>query len=94
MRFASGASQTDTVLPKQFVPICGIPMIVYSLKAFDACEAVNEIIIVTRKEDIAYTEKIIRDFQRINGIAETGRVGRETWDALAVQHNLFLTRGE
>ena len=62
MRFASGASQTDTVLPKQFVPICGIPMIVYSLKAFDACEAVNEIIIVTRKEDIAYTEKIIRDF--------------------------------
>ena len=42
----------------------------------------------------AETEKIIRDFQRINGIAETGRVGRETWDALAVQHNLFLTRGE
>ena len=58
-RFAEGSSESS--LPKQFVPICGVPMIVYSVKAFDACEAVNEIVIVTRKEDIAYTKKITDD---------------------------------
>ncbi len=36
------------------------------------------------------TAAIIRDFQRRNGIEVTGEVGRETWDALAVQHNLLL----
>ncbi len=59
-RFADGSS-SETALPKQLVPICGVPMIVYSIKAFDACEAVNEIIIVTRKEDIPAIEKIIGD---------------------------------
>jgi len=36
------------------------------------------------------TAAIIRDFQRRNGIKVTGEVDRETWDALAVQHNLLL----
>ena len=50
---------SDISLPKQFVPICSLPMIVYSVKAFDACELVGEIVIVTRKEDIARTKKIL-----------------------------------
>lgn len=50
---------SDKSLPKQFVPICGVPMIAYSVKAFDACELVGEIVIVTRKEDIARTKKIL-----------------------------------
>ena len=58
-RFAEGSS--DTSLPKQFIPICGKPMIAYSLLAFDACEAVSEIVIVTRGEDIPTTEKILGD---------------------------------
>ena len=36
------------------------------------------------------TEKAVRDFQRRNRIPETGTVNRETWDAMAVQHNLLL----
>ncbi len=35
------------------------------------------------------TAERIRLFQDKNGIAATGNVDRETWDALAVQHNLF-----
>lgn len=36
------------------------------------------------------TANIIKDFQRRNLINPTGNVDRETWDALAIQHNLLL----
>ena len=36
------------------------------------------------------TETYVRDFQKRNLISPTGRIDRETWDAMAVQHNLLL----
>ena len=36
------------------------------------------------------TEAYVRDFQKRNLINPTGNVDRETWDAMAVQHNLLL----
>jgi peptidoglycan hydrolase-like protein with peptidoglycan-binding domain len=38
------------------------------------------------------TEKAIKDFQERGLLAPTGRVDRETWDAMAVQHNLLANR--
>ena len=35
------------------------------------------------------TADAVRYFQERNGIEPTGRVDRETWDAMAVQHNLL-----
>lgn len=40
------------------------------------------------------TAALVRDFQGKNKIPVTGRVGRETWDALAAQHNLLLEKEE
>lgn len=36
------------------------------------------------------TAALVRDFQKRNSIPVTGNVDRETWDAMAVQHNLLL----
>lgn len=36
------------------------------------------------------TAAIVRDFQKRNSIPQTGNVDRETWDAMAIQHNLLL----
>ena len=36
------------------------------------------------------TAAVVRDFQKRNGIPVTGLVDRETWDAMAIQHNLLL----
>ncbi len=36
------------------------------------------------------TANAVREFQKRNGITVTGNVDRETWDAMAVQHNLLL----
>ena len=37
------------------------------------------------------TSDAVRDFQRRNSIDESGRVDRETWDAMATQHNILLS---
>ena len=36
------------------------------------------------------TAAAVQEFQKRNGIPITGNVDRETWDAMAVQHNLLL----
>lgn len=36
------------------------------------------------------TAALVGEFQKRNGIPVTGNVDRETWDAMAVQHNLLL----
>ena len=36
------------------------------------------------------TADAIADFQRRNQIGASGRVNRETWDALAIQHNILV----
>lgn len=36
------------------------------------------------------TVAVVRDFQTKNNIPATGKVGRETWDAMVAQHNLLL----
>ena len=40
------------------------------------------------------TVEAVRDFQKRNNISVTGDVDRETWDAMAIQHNLLLGYGE
>lgn len=38
---------------KQFVPVCSIPAVVHTLRAFAQCEFVTEIVLVAAEEDIA-----------------------------------------
>lgn len=40
------------------------------------------------------TAALVRDFQKRNAIPVTGNVDRETWDAMAIQHNLLLEHEE
>ena len=36
------------------------------------------------------TAEAVRDFQKRNFIPQSGRVDRETWDAIATQHNILV----
>ena len=60
--------------PKQFLDLCGKPILYYSLKRFEE-SPVDEIILVTGKEDITYCkENIVEKFQlhKIRQIVEGG----------------------
>lgn len=48
---AAGSAARMNGLNKQLLDLCGTPVIGYSLKAFEACDSVGEIIVVAREAD-------------------------------------------
>ena len=52
---------TDTT--KQMTHLCGVPLLVHTLKAFEATECIHEIILVARKAEIPYWEDVCRDYE-------------------------------
>ncbi len=58
----------DPAMPKQLIPICGVPMIIYSLRAFDACPLVRETVVVSRSQDISRLEAVIKSYTFTNPV--------------------------
>lgn len=61
---------------KQFLNIKGKPILYYTLKAFEACELVDEIILVTAKDKKQYCmDEIVRKYgiNKISAIVEGGK---------------------
>ncbi len=50
---AGGNSTRMGGVNKQFLSICSIPVIIRTLRAFEFCDCISRIILVTREEDIA-----------------------------------------
>lgn len=48
---AGGSVRMGTNVSKQFVPLLGKPAIEYTLRAFQSCGVINEIVIVCREQD-------------------------------------------
>ena len=62
---------------KQFIEINGKPIIYYTLKAFEECKDIDEIILVLPKDEIDYFKREIEprfDF-KISKIIEGGKTG-------------------
>ena len=55
---AGGSTRMGTADSKQFIPLLGNPAIEYTLKAFQACRYISEIIIVCREQDSARIQQI------------------------------------
>ncbi len=65
--------QSDT--PKQFMELCGHPLVYYSLYAFEE-SPVDDIILVTGKDDVSYCKKEIIDgygFQKVRAVIPGGK---------------------
>ena len=72
---AAGGS-TRMGVPKQTIPLCGVPVIVRTLLAFEAAQRVDEILLVTREEEVEAFARLCQDY----GAAKVRRVlpGGET----------------
>ncbi|MBR1899614.1 MAG: 2-C-methyl-D-erythritol 4-phosphate cytidylyltransferase [Lachnospiraceae bacterium] len=61
---AGRGSRMHSDVPKQYMELCGMPVIAWSLKAFQEFEPVDEIILVASEEDIDYCRyEIIEKYQ-------------------------------
>ena len=67
-------------IPKQFLEICGRPVLYYSLFAFNESPVIDEIILVTRKQDEEVCRQIVKkyDLNKVKHITEGGRERHES----------------
>ncbi len=59
-RFASGAAQGAPT--KQFTEIAGIPVVVRTMLAFDACADISEIVIAARADEVCLYDALVKQY--------------------------------
>ena len=67
-------------IPKQFIPVLGKPMIIYTLETFQKCDLIDEIILVCVKSHIEQAKSICQQYQ-INKITAYVEGGAEFVDS-------------
>ena len=80
-------SRMKSNVPKQYISINDRPIIYYSLLAFEKCEFINNVILVTREEDIEYCRREIVDKYNLNKVSHVVAGGTERY--LSVYNGLM-----
>ncbi len=73
-RFGTGG---EDKLPKQFIPLSGKPIIVYSLESFESSELVSEIVVVVPEGWVEYTHNEIVNKYNISKVTKVIFGGNE-----------------
>lgn len=60
---AGSSTRMAMELPKQFIPLCGVPAIVRTLRAFDACRGVENLVVVCRGDHADAIKAYLAEFQ-------------------------------
>ena len=60
--------------PKQFLELCGVPIIIHTLRQFERCEEINEIIVVVPAEATAAFSSLAENFEirKLSGVVAGG----------------------
>ena len=61
---AAGSASRMGGIDKIMAPLCGEPVIVHTVRRFQECDAIREIVIVTRPERIIPIMDVATDFPR------------------------------
>ncbi len=77
---AGKGARMKAEINKQFINIIDRPVLAYTLEAFEACELIDEIIIVTREEDIILCKEIvdISELVKVTKIVVGGKERQES----------------
>lgn len=64
----------DRSLTKQMTPLCGIPVVARSIRQFESCGFVNEIIVVAREEEIPRYAEFVAEygFKKVTAVVKGG----------------------
>ena len=60
---AAGGSTRMGGISKQFLPLCGIPVLARSMLAFQNHGRIGQIVVVAREEDIPDVQKLVRQYE-------------------------------
>lgn len=76
---AGNGSRMQSSLKKQFMPLLGYPLIYYSLFVFQSSDEIDEIILVTGKEDIKDCQKQLVDRYQLTKVKKIIAGGKERY---------------
>lgn len=67
-------------IPKQYVEIKGVPIIAHTIKKFQECKSISEIVIVTHKDYVVFCNDVVKhfDFSKVTSIIEGGLSRQES----------------
>lgn len=69
---AGDGTRMGSRMSKQLIPLCGRPAIEYTLRAFQSCDLIREIIVVARPQDINDIAQIAFVFKKVMAITAGG----------------------
>lgn len=77
---SAGSSSRMGGVNKQFLEIDGIPVIAHSIKAFMDCKFIDEIVVVTREEDIRTIKQLVEkySFSKVNAVVCGGETRQKS----------------
>ena len=79
---AAGGSSArfESMLTKQMTPVCGVPLIVHTLLAFENAECIHEIVVCARRDEIEYYETLCRShgIKKVNAVVAGGNTRQES----------------
>lgn len=87
---AGKGTRMNTEVSKQFIKLNGIPVLAKTLRVFESADKIDEIIIVTGREDISYVSKLVKEYgiTKLSAIVEGGATRQES-----VYNGLLKARG-
>lgn len=75
---AAGTASRMGGIDKVMAPLGGEPMIVHTVRAFQNCDAIREIIVVTRQDLIVPIMDLCHDFDKLRAVIMGGNTRRES----------------
>jgi 2-C-methyl-D-erythritol 4-phosphate cytidylyltransferase len=79
---AGQGKRMNSKIQKQFLNINGNPVLYYSLKCFQDCPWVDDIILVTGKEEIKYCRREIVEYYEISKVRKIIAGGKERYNSV------------
>lgn len=75
---AAGNATRMGGIDKMQADLCGQPVIVRTVRAFQDCEAISEIVIVTREDLILPFQNLVRDMDKVKAVVAGGKSRQES----------------
>ena len=90
---AGQGKRMQSGIAKQFIPLCGKPVLCYSLDAFEKSGYVDDVVIVASPDGISVCEEIVREYgyKKVSSVVPGGK---ERYHSVYYGLKAFLREGE
>lgn len=79
---AGMGSRMNAGINKQFLELCGEPILLHTLRVFESHESISEIVLVLKEDEIAFVEETIIEANGLSKVTSVVKGGKERSDSV------------